>query len=299
MAYQFLPQWDSPNYTPAAQTQGVYGRPRTIEAIAIHWWGAPNTNPTLEGVVATLCNPARQASAHFIATGTGRRVACIVAPSDTSWATNSANPYTISIECDPRCRPEDYDVVGELVAELRATYGNLPLVPHKQFVATACPGDYDLNRINAVAATKVARAEDQFGLAQNKIQAPPVNQTATAAQVNALYIEILERPADQAGLDHRVGKQTVDFVRKDLLASQEYSILQNNKAKAQADAVAKAAAEEARKKAEADAKRIADEKAIQDAAIEAAKSNPTVEALNKNTSVIEKLIALIKKIFNL
>jgi hypothetical protein len=64
--------------------------------------------------------------------------------------------------------------VGELVAELRATYGaNLPLVPHKQFGQTACPGNYDLNRINQVASTKVARAEDQFGQAHDKTAAPP------------------------------------------------------------------------------------------------------------------------------
>lgn len=172
--YTFITNFNSPNYTPASEAVSVWGRPRTIEKIAIHWWGDPATNPTFEGVINTLCNPARQASAHFVATGTGRRVACLVELADASWATSSANPYTISIECDPRCRDEDYDVVGELVAELRATYGNLPLVPHKQFAATACPGNYDLNRINQVASTKFARGEDQFGLARNKdVPTPP------------------------------------------------------------------------------------------------------------------------------
>lgn len=154
MAYKYETQYNSPNYTPASRAQATWGRARTIEAISIHWWGDPNTGPTYEGVIATLCNPSRGASAHYVATGTGRRVACLVAPGDASWATNSANPWTISIECDPRCRDEDYDVVAELISQIRSAYGDLPLVPHKQFVATACPGNYDLGRLDALARTK-------------------------------------------------------------------------------------------------------------------------------------------------
>lgn len=294
MAYQFITQYDSPNYTSANDTRAVYGRPRTIEKIAIHWWGDPATNPTFEGVIATLCNPARQASAHFVATGTGRRVACLVAPEATSWATVSANPYTISIECDPRCRDEDYDVVGELVAELRATYGNLQLMKHSDVSATQCPGYYDLNRINLIASTKIANASDQYGLARNKLNTPS-KVYATAEQVHALYRELLGRDADQGGLSTRVGKQTVDEVRAALVASQEYSIYQNNLKKAQADAVAKAAAEEARKKAEADAKRIAEEKAIQDKAIEEAKNNPKPTTLDyENNSILKQILTLLQ-----
>lgn len=171
--YTFITQHTSPNFTPAAEAMATWGRPRTIEKIAIHWWDDPAKNPSFEGVISGLCNPSRGASAHFVATGTDRRVACLVELADASWATNNANPYTISIECDPRCRDEDYDVVGELVAELRATYGNLPLIGHRDVVNTRCPGNYDLARIDAVASTKIARAEDQFGQAKNKDITPP------------------------------------------------------------------------------------------------------------------------------
>lgn len=172
MAYNYLTQYDSPNYTPASGVPAGWGRPRTIEAIAIHWWGDPNTNPTFEGVINTLCNPARQASAHFVATGTGRRVACLVDMPNASWATGPANPWTISIECDPRCRDEDYDVVAELISQIRDTYGDLPLVPHRQFMATQCPGNYDLGRLDALARTKVPH--DEWGNVENKpIPEPP------------------------------------------------------------------------------------------------------------------------------
>jgi hypothetical protein len=180
--YTFLTQYNSPNYTPASEAQATWGRPRVTRAvdgakIAIHWWGDPNTNPSFEGVISTLCNPAREASAHFVATGTQRRVACLVDPADASWATNSANPYTFSIECDPRCRPEDYDVVAEVVADLWATYGVMPLVPHKQFTATACPGNYDLAKIEAIAKTKIADPNAQYGASvkdKDPVAPPPV-----------------------------------------------------------------------------------------------------------------------------
>lgn len=170
MSYQFLTQYDSPNFTPGNEAVSVWGRPRTIEAIAIHWWGDPAKNPTFGGVVNWLCNPNSQSSAHFVATGTGRQVACLVDLPNASWATNSANPYTISIECDPRCRNEDYDVVAELIAELRLEYGNLPLVPHKQFSKTACPGNYDLARLDREARAKIASKD--FGQSSNPAPAP-------------------------------------------------------------------------------------------------------------------------------
>jgi len=154
MSFKYETQHNSPNYTPANRAQATWGQPRVVKAIAIHWWGDPNTGPTYEGVIATLVNPNRGASAHYVATGTGRRVACLVAPQDASWATNSANPWTISIECDPRCREEDYDVVAELIANIRSAYGDIPLVPHKQFVATACPGNYNLGELDRRARLK-------------------------------------------------------------------------------------------------------------------------------------------------
>lgn len=173
MAYTYLTNFDSPNYTPAGEAQATWGRPRTIEKISIHWWDDPARNPSFEGVIATLCNPARQASAHFVATGTGRRVACLVDLPDASWATNNANPYTISIECDPRCRDEDYDVVAELVAELRKEYGDLPLIGHRDVVPTRCPGDWNLARLDQEARAKAPYAGKDFGTTKTPIVTPP------------------------------------------------------------------------------------------------------------------------------
>lgn len=178
MSYTYETQYNSPNYTPAAQVSATWGRPRTIEAIAIHWWGDPNTNPSYKGVINTLCNPARGASAHYVATGTGRMVACLVSPADASWATNQANPYTVSIECDPRCREEDYDVVAELISQIRDAYGDIPLVAHRDFKATACPGNYNLTELDRRARLKDGSGE--WGNVKDKVVSNPHKDVSAA-----------------------------------------------------------------------------------------------------------------------
>jgi len=151
MSYVYETQYNSPNFT-----EGYNSRKYLI----IHWWDDPAKNPTYEGSIATLMNPTRQASAHYVATGTGRRVACLVSPDDTAWHAGAyppaynVNPDSIGIECDPRCRPEDYDVVAELIANIRSAYGDLPLKRHSDFVNTQCPGNWDLVRLDAIARTK-------------------------------------------------------------------------------------------------------------------------------------------------
>lgn len=100
MSYQLLPFKQSPNYTPANQTRAFYGRNPSRDEGAGHWWDDPTRFPSFNGVVATLMNPARQASAHDVV-GDGV-VQPLVRKADTSWATGSANPFTYSIECDPQ-----------------------------------------------------------------------------------------------------------------------------------------------------------------------------------------------------
>ena len=139
----------SPNYTPASQVSSVWGRPRTFEAIAIHWWDDPARHPSFEGVIATLTNPTRQASAHYVAEK--GRVAQLVREADASWATNSANPFTISIECNPRQLQGDYETIAELISDIWKRHGKLPLVPHRKYAQTTCPGTYSLSKLESLA----------------------------------------------------------------------------------------------------------------------------------------------------
>lgn len=147
MAYNYITSKSSPNFTK--------GRTQKISAIVIHWFGDPNTKPTASGVVSWFLNKASQVSAHYVITGTNREVYHVVDNANTAWHAKQANPFTIGLECDPRCRDEDYDVVAEVVANLWKHYGKLPLKRHSEYVSTACPGNYDIARIAREAEAKL------------------------------------------------------------------------------------------------------------------------------------------------
>jgi hypothetical protein len=161
MAYNLDTSHDSPNFTKGSASKAVFGYDRRIEGITIHWWGDPNQNPQFTSVRDYLCRPNGNTSAHYVATGTGRQVACIVAPSDVAWHSGNSqgNALTIGIECDPRCRDEDYDVVAELVADIRSAYGDVPIYSHNMWSATSCPGNYDIDRIDRLSYQKVSHDE--------------------------------------------------------------------------------------------------------------------------------------------
>lgn len=207
MAYNYITQYDSPNYT--AGRQG-----NAISSITIHWWDDPSKGPTFEGIVGWLCNPASQVSAHYVVTGTDRRVACIVDPANIAWHAGNwvGNQTSIGIECDPRCRDEDYDVIAELVAELRKTYGDLPLRPHRSWTTTSCPGNYDLGRIDRMAREKAGQTVER-------------DRTDEINYLNNLFQQILDRNVDENAIGHYLSQidkgWNWDQIREDLANSAE------------------------------------------------------------------------------
>ena len=140
-------------FTPRASVPLVYGRQRTIEAITIHWWGLYGQTHT--GVNNFFVYGAGQTSAHFVVSGVPYpRINCLVNPWDAAWHAGNpiGNASSVGIECRPEATEADYKVVAELVRFLRDTYGaNLPLIPHRDWQATQCPGNYDLGKIHRMA----------------------------------------------------------------------------------------------------------------------------------------------------
>lgn len=151
MTYQYITEHNSPNFTPSASVKKVYGMPRTIQSITIHWWGDPNQKPTFGGTVAYLCRKGGTSSAHEVIEA--GRVAPIVNHADAAWHAGNAtgNATSIGLELNPRCSNEDYETAGERIADLWKHYGKLPLIPHKDWKATQCPGNYDLGRLRKIA----------------------------------------------------------------------------------------------------------------------------------------------------
>lgn len=122
---------------------------RTPTEIVIHHWGADGQ--THDGVVNFFCTTA-PTSAHFVVSA--GRIHCLVNLTDVAWHAGDwdVNLRSIGIECRPEATNADYAAVAWLVQYLRGLYGNLPLTPHKKYAQTACPGRYDLARINKEAS---------------------------------------------------------------------------------------------------------------------------------------------------
>lgn len=151
MAYELITNLNSRNFTPGASVQATFGRPRAIKSITIHWWGLPEWGDTFEGVCNFLCTNTKPTSAHEVIEA--GRVAVLVNHGDASWAAGNAvgNAESIHLECRPRASEGDYATVAERVRDLRAMYGDVSLVPHRDWQATQCPGHWDLAKIDRLA----------------------------------------------------------------------------------------------------------------------------------------------------
>ena len=142
-AYKYITKFTSPNQN---------ARNRKIAGITCHWWGNPTGQNPL-GIVSWLCDKRAGTSAHYVVSE--NTVWCIVDPDRRAWhAGNSkANHDQIGIELDPNMsrRAATEKTAAALIADLRAVYGNLPLSPHKRWTSTACPGNWDLGRLDRLA----------------------------------------------------------------------------------------------------------------------------------------------------
>ena len=139
-AYKYITKYTSPNQN---------ARNSRIKSITIHHWGSRGQK--FDNVVHWLCQKRAGTSAHYVVEA--GKVACIVDPDRRAWhAGNSrGNHESIGIECRPEATEGDYATVAALVADLRAVYGNIPLKRHKDWTSTACPGVWDIGKIDRLA----------------------------------------------------------------------------------------------------------------------------------------------------
>lgn len=217
MAYQELTQYNSPNYTPAAQVPSVYGMARIITGVTYHWWGDPAQRPVFENIISWLCRANGNSSANTV--GEAGRVAWIIDAVNASWHAGNArgNATTVGYECNPRLSDGDYQTMGEFHYDMEKAYGRrLEIFVHFNWSNTAC-SPINKARIRAIA--------DSF---HNGTATP---KTATADEVKQAYRDILERDADAGGIKtYTTNGMTVGQVRADLQNSQEYRDLQARKA---------------------------------------------------------------------
>ena len=129
--------------------------------IVIHWYGDPNTAGDVHATARYLAG-VTHASVNYVA-GQGH-VYCLINPTQMAYAqgdgaNGDGNTHGISIECDPRMRPEDLETVAQVIAKIRRDFGvNFPLRRHNEFTSTQCCGvwagklDWLSNRANQINA---------------------------------------------------------------------------------------------------------------------------------------------------
>src|SRR5690606_28680029 len=139
-AYEYITKFTSSNQN---------ARNSKVKSLTIHHWGARGQK--FDNVVNWLCQKRAGTSAHYVVEA--GKVACIVDPDRRAWhAGNSrGNHESIGIECRPEATEGDYATVAALVADLRAVYGNIPLKRHRDWTSTACPGVWDIGKIDRLA----------------------------------------------------------------------------------------------------------------------------------------------------
>lgn len=128
-----------------------------VRRIVIHHWNDPKTPGSLAGVVSWLCNRAAKVSAHYVVSQ--RTVYRLVPENRRAWHAAGGNGDSIGIECDPRQQDSTYDTVGELIRDIRSRHGDIPLIRHRDVKgsSTACPGTYDLARLDQIARNAAPR----------------------------------------------------------------------------------------------------------------------------------------------
>jgi hypothetical protein len=174
------------------------------EAIVIHHWDDPAKHPKLDGVVSWFLNPESQVSAHYIVSGD--TVIKVVEETDKAWHAMQANQFGIGIEIDPNVPGNTYKTAGELVRDIRKRRGNIPLKKHSDYVATSCPGNIDLNRIE-----QESKGEQQ--------------EMITTGGLNAIFRLRLGREPDASAKKVYLGKMTFDQVDAAVQKSKEYKEL--------------------------------------------------------------------------
>ena len=189
-AYTYITKFTSPNQN---------ARNSKVKSITIHHWGSRGQK--FDNVVNWLCQKRAGTSAHYVVEA--GKVACIVDPDRRAWhAGNSrGNHESIGIECRPEATEGDYATVAALVADLRAVYGNIPLKRHKDWTSTACPGVWDIQKLD-----RLARGVKP-GVSGGGTSAPAPSKPAV--------------PGGKLTVDGRLGTATVRALQKRLGVAQD------------------------------------------------------------------------------
>lgn len=181
------------NFTRGVDVPAVFkcGK-RRVEAITIHHWGLPGQ--VFDAVVKYLASAnVRSSSAHAIIMA--GRATSIVNPDDAAWHTGSAlgNTTTIGLELRPEATEGDYRTAAAYIAMLREVYGDIPLVPHNKWHNTACPGNWDLVKLDKLARQGTVAPQGEVKPPVKPAPAPAPKPPVKPAPVDTRIHWVVER----------------------------------------------------------------------------------------------------------
>jgi N-acetylmuramoyl-L-alanine amidase CwlA len=177
--------------------------------VVIHHWGLPGQ--THDGVVDFFVNGPGETSAHFVVSA--GRITCLVAPEDAAWHCPGKNATHIGIECRPEATAADYATVAELVAWLRATYAlPLPLSKHRDWYNTACPGVWDLARIDRLTSSAITAQSATTKPQEDTLSAAEVNKIIAAVQADGDKTRDYLKKLAYSGWQDDAGKKHPGFM---------------------------------------------------------------------------------------
>ena len=186
MTYTLRESNNSKNYTPNADVLAVFKQPRVVKYLTIHHWGS--LGQRFNDVENFLCTNNTPTSAHYVVQD--GLVSCIVTPDDAAWHSGNAvgNATSVGLELRPEATDGDYRTAAELIHFLRGIYGDVPLVPHNYWYATACPGKWDLARLDREARSVGGSVTTQSTTPTATVTPAPKPAPAPApAPSNGLY----------------------------------------------------------------------------------------------------------------
>lgn len=217
----------SKNYYTPAQALSEWKRARKITGVTIHWWNTPDKAGTHDSTAAYLAREGGDTSAHYVVSK--GRVTRLVDPKNAAWhAYPAGNASTIGIECDPRDVPGTLPTVAALIQDLEKTYGSLKIYRHKDWVATACPGDYSdqvqalvqlvNNGQKATTAKAPAKAQTpEEWIVSNEDKVRKIIREEVSGTINHLTAEVDDRGRSVMGRLRRAardGVATIDIPAK-------------------------------------------------------------------------------------
>lgn len=117
----------------------------SVNCIIVHHWDDPAKKPSYLGVINGFLKKDGLAP-HYVVDD--NHITQLVRESNRAQhAGPNGNGVGIGIEFDPNGGDKMYANARALVADIRKRRGNIPIKPHSNFVATTCPGELNLAKL--------------------------------------------------------------------------------------------------------------------------------------------------------